>query len=1565
MAVSSEQTAPSFPEGSAAKAEGAARVPAFDDVVIAVRAAPDGLLVTATSRHGLVSATRPVPELATPVTTEDEARQAGATLAETALTEQIGDLIIESINLASDNSPNLFVDLNSDTLRALPWETLYDRERSRFFALNQNLPLGRADYGEIPLARREVEETKLRVRFVSSSLDDATALAKRLSLDSGIETTVGLPASTPRRPPHVVILLDSAVTGDIPDETLVAIVTGDTTEAYQAALQTEAGVALPAELPDWAKEQFLSVLIEHLARGEPVPAAVSYARVALTRSEPDSIEWAKPILVCSCPPAPLVRPNILLAEVGGRVKEETVSWVKDAAAGVLGSVAVFLFGLLLFRFGFTGESEFELDIFSPYSIYQSFSSLIIELSSFQENFLLGAAALIGLLAAIVGILWWTTPDERPPGPLSPFARLQDSIGHLRRFTFLLVAALTVLAAYGYQQYLWRVQLPIPEDKIGIAITRETAAATFRDELAAKMAEQGLGERVVIRELPVEFNASDTGRARTMAGRIDADAVIIYRATGPEDDREYNAYLVFTDPSIGVALPGRSESAPVSDITTSDGGSTLQIKDGVSIPALRSSDLSQLVSGAAGILAFEDNRRRDAITSLEQARPADVTDPNAAVINFYLANAYTLDHQDHAAAAAYEAAAASLERRAESGPLGPEDELLLAKTYTEIGRLAANRNQWTDAINWYDRALSHRNELLARGSSLANPAEVRALYARLYSFLSTAYRATNNPEEERFWTQRTTDELAELRGAIDQDDPAQLVALSGATLMAGDCVGAADAVSAALALDPTSVDARINAAAIAQFQGLLPESRAYLEEVVELNPDDIRAVDQLGLSYLLQAIDIEHEIFEPTYLEASDSYFATAIAADPDSVLAYNSLAENATWRGSDALLDLNALLAGDDVIVAGRQVLWLQDPHQQATAIAAFTDAIERQRIVARELTPGDPAAAIQLAGAYAERMRVRANALIYRQDDIGTPDLNRFGEQMLADAGEVAELARGVLADPDSPYGERLRATALLLEALNWSWNWSYFYDGDQLVAAETAAALRDEIEAAHTLLDQGVPQTQADANAIRAIYFEEYRYAALIMLDNEQAAAAAAARDSVQDPPVPDSALLRSVCFEERSRLAGDAALEAGDVTAARDYYTAALAANPSHEPAIEGLVVADLLEADLEAALENARRATEASPGTPTAWSALAVMAALNAESDVRDEALATFVERIESHPPNERVRLIGNAIELLQAILEFRPADAANLAGATAPLLTALDEVSAEPVPPSLSTSYGHLGRFALMAGDPEMAVVALERAIELYEHDPIAKLDLALALLAQDQDASGALDAATTEIGDPIWATATVGRADLVTRMRDEVATVTEIRGIETDPFQPAIDAIDAAEIELGLASPPAATPKPDELYTSPNYGVTIEIVPPWSLDSSSSEGGADSAIFTTGTSEMLINVLGPISDTPQGCLDLVINVLADNETMPNRQEVSVAAGTPEPESDRAFTEFTYFDPAYPQPVPNDNNAQARVECRFLNDGVITVAIIHVAPLDQFEAESIHREALLATLRPPE
>jgi tetratricopeptide (TPR) repeat protein len=1556
----SDQTIPSQP----LEVEGAATAP--DDIVVAIGERDDQLVIAASSRHGSVGPFHSsVPTVSSMST--GNAVETGTLLASAVLTPEIRELVLESVNLTEDTAPGLFIHAQNQSVRELPWETLYDPDRSRFTALNPALPLARVDFGAIPLARRTVEPGDLRVRVIGRSLNEASAFAESLQVESGIELSAGLPGSMPKRTPHVAILLEGADDlSAIPEGTLLACLRGDTERAYLATNDTESAIALPPSMDHERARHFLAVLLDRLRRGTPVPASVAYARIALHRLNTDSIDWLMPVLVCSSPPAPLIRPKYLLTEVGGRVKSETVSWAKDAAQGVLSSVVVFLVGLLLYRFGFSSQSEFELDVLSPYSLYQSFSNLIIDLSAMQEFFLLGAALVIGVLAATVGFLWWTTPADLEAANGSTKLRLQTTFGRVRSFAFLTVAALTVLAAYGYQQYLWRVSLPIPVDKVGIAITRETAAASFQSDLAGALHDQGLGEQVVVRELPVEFNASDTARARDMASRIHADAVIIYQAIGPEDDREYAAYLVFADPTIGVAIPGRTESQPISDMATTPLSSTVQLKDGVSLPTLRTRDLSQLVHAAAGIIAYEDDRRRDAIASLERARESDPDSPSAAIINFYLGNAYALDHQTSAASIAFQAAAAAIEERGRNSPLGPEEDLLLVKSYTEIGRLAANNDDWTSAINWYDRALSRRNELLARSQSLENPSEIRSAYARLYSLLATAYRATNNPEEERFWVQRTSDELTEFRSQIDDTDVGQLVTLSGITLLAGDCVGSADAIRKALAIEPDNVDARINAAAVAYFQGLDDESRAYLESVTLLAPDDIRIIEQLGLSYLAQAIRPESLLFEPAYLDDSARYFATAVAIDPHSVFAYDSLAEVSSWNGSSALLDLSGLFAEDDVVTAGRQVLWAQDPARQATAIASYSRAIHDKRIVAGELKPNNPSAAVQLAGAYAERMRVRANALIYQRDEIGTRELTRFGEQMLDDAGQVILITRDVLEHPDAAYGDQLQATALLLEALNWSWNWHYLYASDQVSSSETGASLREAISAATELLDRGVPQSTADADAMRAIYFEQYRYASLVLLDSEQAAAAAAARDSVQNPPTPDASLLRSLCFEERSSLAGDAAFQTGDLERAREHYEAALDVNRAHEPAIEGLVAISLMNGDLEEAFDHARRATEVAPSVPTAWSALAAAATLVDDEETRDEAFDEFVARIAELPQNERVNQLRATIDLFDSLAQLRPVDSGKL-GAAAPLLfDVMTQSDIDSDVPALPTALAKLGHFALITGDPEAAERSLARSVELYPYNPVASLNLALARIALDQNPSEVIESTIAVLSDPIWSTATVSQAELFTRLREEVSLIASTLSIDDPALEPINAALDQAEIDLGLAAAPesASTPTAGETYTSPTFEVEIDVTEPWNVASTSTESGADTAILSTDVSQLLLSFSGSGGQTAQECLDGLMQFFTESETFMNQQIVPIDGDPAADRDDRAATRLTYFDTGF-QAVPGDetaNNATAHIGCWTLPDGITVLAIIHIAPSDQLEQENGYREELLATLR---
>ena len=156
--------------------------------------------------------------------------------------------------------------------------------------------------------------------------------------------------------------------------------------------------------------------------------------------------------------------------------------------------------------------------------------------------------------------------------------------------------------------------------------------------------------------------------------------------------------------------------------------------------MRTDTLAELVSASAGIIAYHEDRSREAIEQLELALPRDQTAAANGIVSFYLGNAYQLDNQDARAATAFERAIGFYERRQAAGPLGPQDELAPLKSYLQRGRIASFAGDIDGALAWYQKGVGLRDDLLARAGGLERPSDVHATYARLYAQLADAYRA---------------------------------------------------------------------------------------------------------------------------------------------------------------------------------------------------------------------------------------------------------------------------------------------------------------------------------------------------------------------------------------------------------------------------------------------------------------------------------------------------------------------------------------------------------------------------------------------------------------------------------------------------------------------------------------------------------------------------------------------------------------------------------------------------------------------------------------------------------
>ena len=1067
--------------------------------------------------------------------------------------------------------------------------------------------------------------------------------------------------------------------------------------------------------------------------------------------------------------------------VGQRVKSETVSWVRDTASGVVSSVTLFIVGLLLYRIGFSQSSSLSFSVLSPYSLFTSFKSLILALSTYQDSFLLVSG--LALLSVTVGIfyLWLRDRAIDPEEQMSFVAQMRGPFASLRAATFISVLTIAVLGAYAYQQYLWHVVLPIPDGAIGIAITRDVAAASFKVELADALFSQGQTQRIVVRELPVNFDASDTGKARRLGRRINAKAVIIYRAdAGATDGKgKYAAYVVFTDPEIGLEVGSQPQAAGVASageaVQAASGAQQLvRLREGVEAPALRTDTLAELVDASAGIIAYHEDRSREAIEHLELALPRDQTAADNGIISFYLGNAYQLDAQDAPAATAFERAIAFYERRQAAGPLGPQDELVLLKCYLQRGRIASFADDYAGALTWYQKGVGLRDDLLARAGGLERPSDVHATFARLYAQLADAYRATHDTENATFWTQRARDEAGAIGAAARPDDARAFVEQSSALTFAGDCVGALASIERALAIDPKNVDAVFNASIVQYEQGRPDLAEQSLQRVLELRPDDVGARLQLANLRQLRAFS-GGDYFEPAYLSQAADLYTQVLALDPTNLVAHRQLADMAEWRGAGATFDVTALLAGDAFAVAKSQAVWDIDPARRQTALDAFAASIEQRRVLASELRPGDVDAQLALANAYYNRERLLYDAL-YPKLVGGHSELTLDSAQFLSDAAEIHTAAEPTLADGSGATRlQQLRAWEVLLQSLDREWAWQQFYLQDQARTRALASQFR-------ALALQAVASIEAQplaASAEQTVGAQIYLMRALVaqVLDNDaQAAADARAKFSAlyaqsNSAQQAGTQQVETLCGEERERVAAEAAASAGDWVSAQQHAEAALALNPQHVPSLLDLAAALYQQGDLAGASANATQAAQLAPDDANALERLAFYQSAAGAAPATADAgpWARFFERAGQLPPQERMALLGVGIRDIDRLAQQPEQAAAALA------VVPRFEQAIATLPADAQASYqfpalaSRLAHVALLSGDAPTAERLLRAALQTDPHQPAARALLALAALAQGYDAGAEIAAASAEIQDQLWQTSsTPGPADVRNAMNTEI-----------------------------------------------------------------------------------------------------------------------------------------------------------------------------------------------------
>jgi class 3 adenylate cyclase/tetratricopeptide (TPR) repeat protein len=1258
----------------------------------------------------------------------------------------------------------------------------------------------------------------------------------------------------------------------------------------------------------------------------------------------------------------LARPERLLQLLASGLPSDfpRLKTVPSPTPGIVAAALSTLVPLVLFRVGNRSSSEdVSASLLSPLSLYTGLKGLVIELSTLNEYLLIVLGMLLLLSAVGIAVARWrSVRRQRQRRKRDDQGRFGRWVVNQRTVAFLGVLALLVLGAYGYQQYLWRVALPIPDDALGIAMTREASAAIVQEQLADSLYTQGQAEQIIIRELPVVFDARDTDRARELGERIDAQAVIIYRTDDATDsgEREYIAYLVFTDPSIGLTITGEGPSGT---------GQSVMVKEGVPVPVLRTDSLEQLVNAAAGIIAYDADQPRKALEYLRLAVPPDPAAANTGIVNFYLGNAYNLDNQPERAAAAYEDAAAYYEKRINDGDiLGPQDELVLAKTYMERGRSASFVGDWEAALAWYERGVGLRADLLARIDGLERSTDLHATYARLYTLMADAYRYMEQAEDQRSWEQRAYDEIDALAGLADSEDSYALVQQSTAYTFIGDCTQARAVLDQALAWEPTDIDALTNSGIIALLQDRPDLARSYWQRLIDAYPNNVLARE--AIAQMLTLSGVHDMYFEPAYLIEAESYYREIISIDPANVFAHRALASLASLRAEAFTIDSTALAAGDDLSVAKSQRGWTLDPERRQAASDVRATVIDTYRLIASELQPDSPEAAVEVAESYLAREQLLYAALmdpaLAGQDN---PESAPLGEQILADAEQVHVWTDRVFDNADASRLDLIRAWAARVESLEREWGWYSFFAADEAKASETERLHRDAVAEAIEFIEKEPVSSIDEIGPMRIIYFKAMFIEGTLDQDTEAADAymAKIQQLSMREFQERDEGISHytTFCTEKREQTEASAMLERGDLTGARMHFEAALEANPEHIESLAGYGRALYRDGDLDGAISQVSKATQVAPEMPAPWIDLTLYHLAGGDTPSALTSLDRFLEVVAQRPAQECMHWLLQAIEQLDSLIEERPERMPEVTETLDPLSQALDDMTPEELGsyqyPQL---YAELGQLALFADAASRAEPLFRRSLEIDPHQPVAQTDLVLALLAQDEDATAEMEVAIEEVADPYWSRVYdfENPERLRTMMDSEVSRYLEVFPQRASAVEPLVSAIQQADENPRESG----TGVEGSVFTSATHGFTLAWDESWSVNEASTDAltGLDSLQVSNGTSTVQLST-GIPGENPAGCLQTVLGAIKgepawssvvaaldpDGGSLTDADErVSYAAFVDRSGSDEAEAALVYF-----------------IQCVALPNSDTFVLAFIIVPVSAYDGQRDTVNDLLSTFQP--
>ncbi|HEX8599653.1 MAG TPA: hypothetical protein VF952_14205 [Chloroflexia bacterium] len=1133
---------------------------------------------------------------------------------------------------------------------------------------------------------------------------------------------------------------------------------------------------------------------------------------------PESETVSKP----EAPRAPSTDPD----DVTIRFEEGLRSWILDTAKGIVTSTATVLFVLLLVQLGLASEGQdLSFDLFSPYEFWKSFSGLVVQWSQWNEWLLLSLA--LGTLGVTVGLfVWWRRHLAREaaagvPAPTGGrkskrrnlYFRVQSSLRSMKGVSAFGMISAILFGAYFYQQYLWNVELPVPEGQIGIAFTRQVGNSLARDTLAEslRLRQLGHGDQIVLRDLPVSFDPKDTAQAQRFARRIHAHAVIIYNevrtssgggrvalrvpglaspAQQATDERRFVAYLVFADPSLGIEIPVTQEGA-----AGQPGDLSVRTKEGLEVPRLEGTDTTRLMEAAAGVLMYDRDRYPAALSHLGNAvANGGLGNSSDALVYLYMGNAYYLLNQNGNAAEAFDNAISAGESITQPGV---QERLVLAQAYTNRAQLYFLTYELEASETLLRKALRIKETLDQDETALANPTIFRQLHemaGNVYLRLLDIALINKDEDARQLWSGRVGEEAQAL--ASRPDDSRAMSAATRFLYRSGACEEAYSLAYDQLENDPNNANLHRTLASLATLRDESVLSLEALQErkaLLKINPSSLPDLHHLLLRYSLNAtssdigyLDKVKETtdailaVDPTNVEAIERYLSAVDVAGTFDLLLMLTDQHN-----MEALADFSPYLEGTGGMAA------LMDP---AFGYSPIGDTRTLRKVLAEQMQDPETIERMLAIKEGARPYLVRwaeeadldtAEPLIYMARYARSMDsyvglyssLGGLVEQEVQDRvwQRAFDDATAVLESDRNPGPRQLAEAHTNLSTLYRDSYLQKFLEQDKEAAGEMLTRALEHSRTAKELIDNNPPEspTPGELN-INLMVYNDYVVAAYFAtfyydwvgdtskvdeyteLHKTLSARSGELQVEASKPIGQNYGYFKSLtCTGDNLLEQGTEALQAGEFERAVDLLTD-YQGKYAHDPVgAWSLALAQYRTGDHTSALETLDRASEFSGDLPTLWGKKAVVLLAQGHAADARQAFTEFATRLDSEPIEVRVRefvALGRDLQELARDRQDSREGVMALLTHVQQYLDGLPEDNLSREGAQLILALDSLGAASTWASDYEGARKFLQAAVEINEDYVPARANLALTLLA-----SGDAKGAANEYDSAVKAVATYAR----------------------------------------------------------------------------------------------------------------------------------------------------------------------------------------------------------------